>query len=146
MTNVEWLRQARQRFQQGKERVSVRKERALSSLALTPPRPEEISLIHSLYLESLNLKAQKDLIMQNQLDQLVASLQHSAAATSMAGDNNNHNNRNDENASVSAISSCSQQSSSSSSLSADPNLFKNKFKWMRNTIFKNVEIMFPQVT
>ena len=110
------LSQAREKFEQGKERVVVRKQRALSSLSLTPPLPEEISLIHSLYLESMDLKAQKDLIMQNQLAQLVSSLK-------TGGD----------------------QDGLDAQRPAAAATFKSKFKWMRNTIFKNVEIMFPQV-
>ncbi len=108
--------------------MAVRKSRSLSSLSLSPPHSDEISLIHALYLESMNLKAQKDLIMQNQLSQLVDSI-------------SGHKS--------SEMSTINQECSSGSAVDygalETPHLFRAKFKWMKNTIFKNVEIMFPQV-
>ena len=40
------------RFDLGKQRAAYRKQRAAQSLTLTAPKPEEIDLIHKLYLDS----------------------------------------------------------------------------------------------
>ncbi len=121
--------QAETRFETGLARVAIRKSRALLSLALSPPRSDEISLIHSLHLESMNLKEQKDMIMQNQLSKLVASIS-----------DKKHNEESDK-----SLHCAAEGTPVNFHALETPHLFSAKFKWMKNTIFKNVEIMFPQV-
>jgi acyl-coenzyme A thioesterase 9 len=43
---------SQEQFRQGQERGARRRERAKESLTLTPPKPDEITIIHSLYLDS----------------------------------------------------------------------------------------------
>lgn len=55
------------RFLQGEFRAKARKQKRASSLSRNAPMPSEIEIIHSLYLQSVALKQQKDDIMKRAL-------------------------------------------------------------------------------
>ena len=103
---------SKDRFEMGKNNVLMRQKRAAASLSLTPPKPEEIDIIHSLFLQSKQFKLQKDLIIQS------FSTTHNDKQ--LKGSNDIINNNNNE-------------------------LNAKRFEWMKNTICKSVQIMFPQV-
>ncbi len=63
---------SKQRFELGKERANIRKAKAQSSLSLTPPKMDEVDLIHSLYLESKQYKLQKDELITQTLSRSAA--------------------------------------------------------------------------
>ena len=56
--------EGKQRYLQGELRAKARKQKRASSLSKNAPMSSEIELIHSLYLQSVQLKKQKDAIMK----------------------------------------------------------------------------------
>ena len=58
---------SKQKFESGRERANVRKAKAQTSLSLTPPKTDEVDLIHKLYLESKQYKLQKDELISQTL-------------------------------------------------------------------------------
>lgn len=125
--------EAKEKFEEGRERAQSRRERARQSLSLTPPLGEEISLIHSLYLESLQLKKEKDMFMQTQWSQLTANVSNAASDATSTATPDLSNER-------------TKKSVAAAAATLDhPHTFRTKFKWMKSTNFKNVQIMFPQV-
>lgn len=47
------MQQATRRFEKGSERARTRRARAQHSLSVSPPKAEEVHLIHNLYLQSI---------------------------------------------------------------------------------------------
>ena len=58
----------KQRFEAGRMRVQQRKERSTHSLSISAPSPEEVEVMHKLFIESNGLKAQKDKILSGRID------------------------------------------------------------------------------
>lgn len=53
MCSLVHVSQAVKRFEKGAERASTRRTRAQQSLSVSPPKAEEVHLIHNLYLQSI---------------------------------------------------------------------------------------------
>lgn len=106
------------RYLHGELRAKARKQKRASSLSKNAPMSSEIELIHSLYLQSVQLKKQKDAIMKTPLSTNDKDL--SEAATIKVN--------------------CANR----------PHYFfwVMKFvcqvRWMKDTVFKNVYLMYPQ--
>jgi acyl-coenzyme A thioesterase 9 len=104
------------RYELGKQRALYRRQRALESLTLTPPKPDEIGLIHKLYLESKKLSfdttaviTYPDIITQNVNIDIKS----------------NESNKNDES-------------------NKSPNPSTKTYRWMRDTCYRNALFMHAQ--
>jgi hypothetical protein len=68
------LSQAKHRFEVGAERARTRRARALQSLSVSPPKAEEVHLIHNLYLQSMRQTRSLSSDMSAHDQQVVAML------------------------------------------------------------------------
>ncbi len=91
-TASHFYHQARHRFEAGAERARTRRVRAQQSLSVSPPRAEEVHLIHNLYLQGIKqTRAQEGLTSHDQ--QVMAmllngeSLQHAVTASGTGAGN-----------------------------------------------------------
>jgi hypothetical protein len=171
------LFQAKRRYENGASRVRSRKARAATSLAVTPPKPEEIHIIHHLYLDTLRLQAEKESQMQERLNAFfVRSAERLApfpsvvdATTSVAADvisteptappvqlRDNPPQPNDV-VTSSTFNSPTHDVGTNYINDANDDEKRNhgiyergiknpRFRFMKSTIFKNVQIMPTQVT
>lgn len=111
------------RFALGASRVSARKARAATSLALTPPKPEEIDVIHNLYLLTEKIREEKAAHLANKLNQ-DDFLEKSA-----------------ESSNTSQSSSVPSSTSRLGSSIPSPTQGNMKFRFMKSTVMNNVQVM-----
>jgi hypothetical protein len=109
---------AKRAFDKGKQRLELRKQRAASSLSLLPPFPEEIGIIHDLYLKAQKIREVNELAQLQLLNQQISSSSSSVAVSSSSGLDNSATSRESE----------------------------RKICWMKSTIFKTTQYMHMQVS
>jgi hypothetical protein len=97
--------------------LELRKQRAASSLSLLPPFPEEIGIIHDLYLKAQKIRAVNELAQLQFVNQQIPTSASSVPVSS-------------------ADPSCLATSRESD----------RKLCWMKSTIFKTTQYMHMQVT
>lgn len=112
------------RFKIGQERATLRRTKASTSLSVAAPLPEEMEVIHRLYMESRSLKSQKDEIIKSALGKKGIS---------------NHSN-----SSTSSPPPLTTTTTTTTTATATPTPKPSNFKWMKNTVFKSVLLMHPQ--
>lgn len=111
--------EAKSIFEQGKQRLDTRKKRAATSLELLPPRAEEISLIHELYLASKKIREINELATIRRNGTVEVSSSTASALNNQAA----------------LLANEERQALIDE---------KQKYIWMNNLVFKNIQYMHMQ--
>lgn len=64
----------KERYELGKQRALIRKNKLDISLSVTPPKPDEVEIIHKLYLASRELKLQKNMYLMGLSNNIKSNL------------------------------------------------------------------------
>jgi len=150
-------------FDQGKEQAVSRRIRAQQSLSVSPPRPEEVHLIHNLYLQSIQQRQAQDSLSgtASESDSIVQQqryfsmiLSQSQSLRIAAGINSSIDTTTTSTAAATTIAGTTAATAAVSSTTADFSqellnhynelVKKSRTKWMSNTVFKSAQLMHIQ--
>lgn len=145
--------ESERRYEIGAERARTRRARAAQSLSVSPPKPDEVHLIHNLYLQSIKQQRRR----HNNLD--LNSHDQQLFAMLLNGEET-YSGRSSDSSSSSSSSGwgggTSQQQTSlpaavTSQISQELLSYykdlqaENNSKWMKDTIYKSAQLMHIQV-
>lgn len=136
--------EARQRYEVGAQRARTRRARAAQSLSVSPPKADEVDLIHNLYLQSIKQQRRRHSSDLNSHDQqLFAMLLNGEQTYKGQGESGT--------SSTAAGTNAAGTRAVSSQISQELlNYYKdlqeeNSNKWMKDTIYKSAQLMHIQV-
>lgn len=115
-------------FEQGKLRASYRRKRALESLTLNPPRPEEIEHIHKLYLDSRKLTWNQEIELLTNINTYSSSSSSSSSSINLP----------------TYVAPATILAGEISPVAGDKMHQYSGYRWMNHTIFKNTHHMHAQ--
>lgn len=117
--------QARAVFEKGQKNVEIRKQKAAKDLAIQPPHPDEMNVVHALFLLS------KHIADVNEYARDKESRNASAMETLPM---------------VTASASTATQLNTPEMLAISSMIREGRYTWMKNTVFKNTQFMHAQVS